>query len=594
MTDIVETLQHISNATSKKLIEASINNNLNMIEKLVTAGADPYIVFGKKLEKSPSPFREWYNNYLNRWEKYIKSSKTDKDKLVFIANFLRLDKINNLQNKSKTELKNMLLHFIDQHSKLPIWFQNINEENYTPDEFDKTFPKNQNPFKMCYNDVILDKKEQGYDTAGIATPELTGKPPNGRPIPQKNWRDFSIYEIALAFRNHGFPMEVLELPITPLGLHYLLIHFDIPVHLHAKGYSITIGGQVKKPYKVTLEEIMNGPIVEQVVTMQCAGVGRGLVNPRPIYVPWSKECVGTYKWTGTPLRYFLEKAELNDNVVDIVFTGHDVGIDLGSEHSYEKSIPLEEAMKDEVILAWAHNDVPLLPQHGAPLRMIIPSYYGSNSVKWLRAITAVNKAFEGIEQNTVYVERRSRSGKDKGIHFTKKDVDSLILPPGIPDLLTRHRFLKPGKTTLKGVAWSGYDTIKRVEVSVDGLKTWKNAKLIRKFQDKYAWVHWEYEWNPVEEGEYVIACRAYDMAGNVQLINPQCDWNRTGMGVSSVQRLLITVKKEIGDSGNYIPCYPRIVVDGASVPEPPEEIELASLRTKLTDINVFTSRKNKK
>ena len=109
MTDIISTIKNISNATSKKLIEASINNNLDLIEKLVNAGADPYNVFGKYLEKSPVPFREWFNEYLHRWSKYINSTKTDKENLIFISNFLKLDTLENLKTKSFEYLENLKL-----------------------------------------------------------------------------------------------------------------------------------------------------------------------------------------------------------------------------------------------------------------------------------------------------------------------------------------------------------------------------------------------------------------------------------------------------------------------------------------------------
>ena len=575
------------------LLLASNNNDKHHIEHYINEGADPYSIFGEYLENSPSPFREWFNEYLHQW-KTNQSSKSSTKQLHFLGKLL---KINDHGQLSKLELLKKINNNLDQHIKFPIWFQHINAkknniDDQTPNIINAHYPKGQNPHTLCFENTILDPKEQAFDTHGIATPELTGKPTPFRPNPQKNWRDFSIYEIALAFRNHGFPMEALSYPITPLGLHYTLIHFDIPTHLKAQNYTISIGGQVNHPFTISLDELMQGPIVEQVVTMQCAGVGRGLVNPRPVYVPWSKECVGTYKWTGTPLKYVLERAGLLNTAVEVVFTGNDTGVDLGVEHSYEKAIPLDEAINGDVMLCWANNDVPLLPQHGFPLRVIVPNYYGSYSVKWLRAITVVDKKFDGVQQN-VYSQRRTFDGNDKGVHFTKKQVDSLILPPGISDLLTRHRFLAPGTTTLKGTAWSGVDVIDRVEISVDNLKTWTDAKIVHRFKNKYGWVQWEYEWNPIKEGDYVIASRAYDKAGNSQLLNPECDWNRTGMGITSVERLVITVKKDIGCSKYYIPSNPQLIVKGAIVPKPPSEIVLAKFREIITKYSKLKKSKSK-
>ena len=253
------------------LLKSSQNNNKKYIEASINDGADPYYIFGEYLENSPSPFREWFNEYLYNWKSH-KSSKTSIKQLHFLGKLL---KINEYEQLSKPELLKKINNMLDQHIKFPIWFQHINAttnniDDQTPNMINAHYPKGQNPHTLCFENTILDPKEQAFDTHGIATPELTGKPTPFRPNPQKNWRDFSIYEIALAFRNHGFPMEALSYPITPLGLHYTLIHFDIPTHLKAQNYTISIGGQVKHPFTIRLEELMQGPIVEQVVKMQCA------------------------------------------------------------------------------------------------------------------------------------------------------------------------------------------------------------------------------------------------------------------------------------------------------------------------------------
>lgn len=112
--------------------------------------------------------------------------------------------------------------------------------------------------------------------------------------------------------------------------------------------------------------------------------------------------MGTYEWTGTRLRPLLERAGLAENAVDVLFTGWDSGIDLGVEHAFERSLPLADALRDEVMLAWAANGQPLLPGHGFPLRLIVPSWYGMASVKWLRAITVLDAPFEGLQQQRGY------------------------------------------------------------------------------------------------------------------------------------------------------------------------------------------------
>ncbi|GAC1651707.1 MAG: hypothetical protein NVS4B3_12810 [Gemmatimonadaceae bacterium] len=401
------------------------------------------------------------------------------------------------------------------------------------------------------------------DPACTTVPDV---PTASRPDPQENWRVFSAPETALAFRNHGMHAELLREPITPLGAHYLLIHFDIP-RLSAERYSLAIGGRVRTPARVSLEDLKSRPALTQVVTMECAGTGRSTVRPRAVYVPWSKEAIGTYQWTGTPLRPILEQAGLLDDAVEILFTGWDTGVDLGVEHAFERSLPVAEALRDEVMLAWDANGQALLPQHGFPLRLIVPRWYGMASVKWLRAITVLNAPFRGIQQAKVY-RYQQRKG-EPGEAVREKRVHSVMMPPGIPDLLTRQRYVAPGRHTLRGAAWSGSGRITRVEVSTDGGMRWGNAELIPVSKDPYAWVHWRAEWDAADSGDHTLACRATDEAGNVQPLDPQARWNRQGMGVNGVQRLPVTVRAGIGNSGQRVPSNAQLVVPGAEVPVPP-------------------------
>lgn len=388
-------------------------------------------------------------------------------------------------------------------------------------------------------------------------------PTPDRPEPQANWQVFSAPEVALAFRNHGIQAELLREPITPLGAHYLLIHFDIP-KLDAAGYAIDIGGRVRKPSRVSLAALKARRSMTQVVTMECAGTGRSTMRPRAVYVPWASEAIGTYRWTGTPLRSLLEEAGLLDDAVEVLFTGWDSGVDLGVEHAFERSLTIAEAMRDEVMLAWEANGQPLLPQHGFPLRLIVPAWYGMTSVKWLRAITVLNRPFEGVQQAKVY--RYQQVKGEPGVPVTYKRVNSVIMPPGIPDLITRHRFLAPGRHVIQGNAWSGSGRIVSVEFSSDGGQSWRDAELVQVSPDAFAWVQWRIAWSVAKPGDYVLMCRARDAAGNVQPTDPQAVWNRQGMGGNGVQRIAVTVQNGIGAAKTRAPSPTRVVVSGATAP----------------------------
>ncbi|MBA3416894.1 MAG: sulfite oxidase [Chloroflexia bacterium] len=395
---------------------------------------------------------------------------------------------------------------------------------------------------------------------------VPGKPTAERPPPEDNRGVFSEQETILAFRNRGMLAELLGEPVTPLGAHFLLVHFDVPV-LGADDYSLAIGGRVREPLVLRLSELKTRPTVTQAVTMECAGTGRSTMSPRAIYVPWFKEAIGTYEWTGTPLRPLLEEAGLLDDAQEILFTGWDTGIDLGVEHAFERSLPVAEALGDEVMLAWAANGQPLLPQHGFPLRLVVPAWYGMASVKWLRAITVLNEPFEGVQQKQVY--RYQRSKDDLGKPVTLKRVHSAIKPPGIPDLISRQRFVAPGRHVLQGMAWSGSGTIVRVELSTDGGTSWRDAELGRS-ADAFAWTPWSTIWEVAKPGEYVLAARATDAAGNTQPLDPNAVWNRQGMGGHGVQRVAVTVQDGVGSAGERVPSSPRRAVAGAKMPATPD------------------------
>lgn len=404
---------------------------------------------------------------------------------------------------------------------------------------------------------------------GCAT--VSDTPTAERPPPQEAWRDFSASEVELAFRCHGMQAEFLREPITPLGAHFLLIHFDVP-RLDAQGYSVTLAGHVRRPRRVTLDELRRRHVLTQAVTMECAGTGRSTMRPRSIYVPWFREAVGTYRWTGTPLRPLLEQAGLLDGAREVLFTGWDTGVDLGVEHAFERSLPLEEALRDEVMLAWEANGQPLLPQHGFPLRLVVPSWYGMASVKWLRAITVLDRPFEGIEQARVY--RYQQGADDPGEPVRQKRVNSAILPPGIPDLVTRRRFLAPGRHTVQGMAWSGAGRITHVDVSTDGGANWREARLASVAHGQFAWMQWSAEWDVGASGDYVLACRARDEAGNVQSLDAQDTWNRQGMGGNAVQRIPITVQDGVGVAATQVPSPTRAAVPGARLPPAPNAANL--------------------
>jgi DMSO/TMAO reductase YedYZ molybdopterin-dependent catalytic subunit len=344
---------------------------------------------------------------------------------------------------------------------------------------------------------------------------------------------YSGEELALAGRNRGMPLEALRYDVTPSGLHYLLIHFDIPPE--AAGWKLRFTGLLKTPFDIGLEELKTMPSKTQRVTMECAGNGRGQLSPRYPSVPWLEEGVSTAEWTGVPLAALLARAGLSSEARDIVFRGADRGFERGVEHEFARSLVPELSLREDVLLAYAMNGAPLPPQHGAPLRLVVPRWYGMASVKWLYAIEASGHRFDGLQQASGY-HFRSATG-EKGEPCTLMRVNSLMVPPGVPDFYTRKRTAAAGVTRITGRAWSGAGGIDRVELGVNGV--WRDA-VVEQRQSEHAWQRWHATWN-AQPGEHEIACRATDSARQHQPLEPP--WDLSGFGNNGVQRIHVTVRE---------------------------------------------------
>ena len=342
-------------------------------------------------------------------------------------------------------------------------------------------------------------------------------------------------ELQLALRNRGMPLEALRYPITPSGLHYLLIHYDIP-EITADTYRLKVTGLVGKPLELTLDEIKKRPRRTMPVTMECAGNGRALFAPRRISQPWLLEAISNAEWTGTPLRAILQEAGLNRAAVEIVFTGLDQGVEGDQVQFYQRSLTVDEAMRDEVLLVYEMNGEPLPPQHGYPLRLLMPGWYGMASVKWLERIEAVGEPFQGYQMAHAYHYTRTADGPGEAVTLIR--ARALMIPPGIPDFMTRDRLVEAGPVTLTGKAWAGRVGVSDVKVSVDGGSTWSKAELGHS-KSPYAWRTWTFVWNATP-GERILLVRAIDADGNMQPIDQE--WNFGGYGNNGVQRVNVIVR----------------------------------------------------
>ena len=338
----------------------------------------------------------------------------------------------------------------------------------------------------------------------------------GRPETQDGV--FSLDEVRLANRNSGALLETLTRDITPTGIHYLLNHFDVPL--------IDEADHCLNPFRGLRRSnlALDGRHPRDARGDNASDAGmrrqRGApgVSPRSHSMPWSYEAVGTSEWTGTPLAPLIDQAHPKAETVEIAFTGADFGFDKGVPHFYGRSLTLAQLDALEVLLVHSMNGAPLLPQHGAPLRIIVPGWYGMASVKWLTGIEALTKPYQGFQQVETY-RFRTQDGED-GVPITEMRVKSLMAPPGVPDWTSRKRFCQPGPVTITGRAWSGGGVpVARVELSVDG--TWQDARLEAPIS-RYVWAKWTARWDATK-GAHVLRCRAHAADGRVQPLDAPFD-----------------------------------------------------------------------
>lgn len=335
--------------------------------------------------------------------------------------------------------------------------------------------------------------------------------------------------------NQESPIYFLNKWQTPTQYFYRRNHFPYPFFTQHH-FWLQISGQLSQPRFFHYYEILSMPSKSIIVPLECAGNKRANFIPKVYGEQWEDGAISQGKWTGVPLKDFLEKVGLLQNTQEIVFEGADFGKKAGIQESipFERSLPLEKAFHPDTLIAYKYNDQFLNFKHGHPLRLVVPNWYAMASVKWLRKITAIDYSFNGPFQSDDYVYYPYKdSNKDK-FPVTILNVNSTIQQP------THLSILNTGTYEIKGIAWTGLGTITEVQLSVDKGVTWQNTTLKSLQNHPYAWAKWTFNWQVKEKGEYTIYSRAKDSTGRVQPLT--AFWNRKGYGYNAVSN--ITVKVE--------------------------------------------------
>jgi DMSO/TMAO reductase YedYZ molybdopterin-dependent catalytic subunit len=314
--------------------------------------------------------------------------------------------------------------------------------------------------------------------------------------------------------NLEFPFSSLNSFLTPNKLFYVRNHFEAP-ELNVKTWRLQVVGAVKKSLELTHAQVLKLPERTIPVTLECAGNGRGFLDPKTKGVQWQLGAVSTAEWTGTTLASILEQAMPRADAVDVVLEGSDQGEPASEPRPtgkirFARGLPLAKAMKTEVLLAYRMNGAALPRAHGFPLRAVVAGWYGMASVKWLRRIVVTKQPFHGYDETTDYAIWERRDDLPTLASITTIDVKASIARPAAGEVVAPNTAYR-----VHGATWAGETEVDKVAVSTDGGKTWNTARLLGKHQP-FCWRLWEHTWDKPEGGKHQLLARATDKRGRTQ------------------------------------------------------------------------------
>jgi DMSO/TMAO reductase YedYZ molybdopterin-dependent catalytic subunit len=327
-----------------------------------------------------------------------------------------------------------------------------------------------------------------------------------------NWSGTAVRPVGLIIRqkdpnNLEMPFDQLRDFITPSELFYIRSHFPTP-ELNPAAYLLSIRGAVLNELSLSYADIRAMPSRTCVATLECAGNSRVFLVPPAPGAQWELGAVGNAEWTGVPLSVLLESAGLADDVCDLVLEGADRGVPKEEPKppgpiSYARSIPRARAMEPDVLIAYQMNGQDLTPDHGYPLRAIVPGHYGMASVKWLTDIIAATQPFQGYWQTSDYGYWDDSEGTPVRRPLAEMKLKSQIARPRVYERLEPDR-----PYTIFGAAWAGATDVTEIWISLDGGASWVQGEFLDPI-NRYAWRRWKYDWiTPSQPGRYTLLARA--------------------------------------------------------------------------------------
>ena len=339
--------------------------------------------------------------------------------------------------------------------------------------------------------------------------------PAAKPLPAYvSWKDANAMIVhtssTLETKRSAFGTSIIT-PTDQLYIRNNLPAPDASIIADRDGWAVSVEG-VKNPRTLTVKDLKSMGLETMAMVLQCSGNGRGLFPTKPSGTPWQVGAAGCVVWSGVPVRAVVEAlGGINERMPYMTGTGGEKlpeGIDPKSV-MVERSVPVK-AMAD-ALLAWEMNGEPIPLAHGGPLRLIVPGYTGVNNVKYIKRLAFTAEQTDAAIQKTGYrISPPGVKGDPSHPSVWEMGPKSWINSPA-----PESGPLVAGPVQIKGVAFGGINAVKSVEVSVDGGKTWKQARLVGPDMGRYAWRQFVLP-ATLEPGSHTIACMVVDAEGNRQ------------------------------------------------------------------------------
>lgn len=309
-------------------------------------------------------------------------------------------------------------------------------------------------------------------------------------------------------RVKNFDLRQLVDPLTS-SADFFVFHQTTTPLVDLATWRLHVGGLVEKPQRFSMGELqaLGLPAAEIEMTIECGGN-----SPREDTLNGQ---VGNARWSGVSLRALLTRCGISPDAREVVFFGVDQTRTPSGDTSgpHARSVFVQDALHPDALLATAMNGKPLSPDHGFPLRLILPGWYGMAQIKWLTRIEVLDRRYEGLHMSRNYHTLHAVPGDDAAPLYLATSISRTRLKSVVAQV-TRRRADPPGSLQIAGAAWGGATPIARVEVCIDRGE-WRPASIDRR-GGPYGWLLWSYAWHGPTPGPHLVSSRAIDTAGRIQ------------------------------------------------------------------------------